>query len=199
MGRIRTFDADEAIRAARAVFWRDGYEGTSLPDLEAATGLNRSSLYHAFGSKRGLFDAAVDSYLSEIVRPRLAVLTTADVPPDAVRTYLTGLKTAILAHASAASENGCLLVNAASSPIAKDQAVRESVVAYRAEIAAAVAHGLTHQPGFNPSRVAQTATAITSLVVAAMTITRVDNAAAAETIDAALALADAEATSLPKR
>ncbi|MDD0859753.1 TetR/AcrR family transcriptional regulator [Arthrobacter alpinus] len=48
--------------------------GGFLPDLERATGLSRSSIYHAFGSKRGLFDAAVASYLSEIIRPRLQPL-----------------------------------------------------------------------------------------------------------------------------
>jgi len=192
MGRKRSFDADEAVRAARSVFWSNGYEGASLPDLEAATGLNRSSIYHAFGSKRGLFDAAVDSYLNEVIRPRLRVLIEDPVPPDAVRTYLSGLKAALLARASASSENGCLMVNTAVAPIAKEEAVRERIAAYRAEIKAALESGLTHQPDFDRSRVAPTAMAITSLVVAAMTLTRVDSAAAAETIDAALALVGAE-------
>ncbi len=134
MGRNRTFDASEAVRAARSVFWSNGFEGASLPELERATGLNRSSLYHAFGSKRGLFDAAVESYLDEIIRPRLRILTEAPVPPDAVHTYLTGMKAALLAPASASSEDGCLMVNTATSPIARDEAVRERVAAYRAEI-----------------------------------------------------------------
>ncbi|NYI40738.1 TetR/AcrR family transcriptional regulator [Demequina lutea] len=193
MGRKRTFDTQEAVRAARSVFWSNGFEGASLPDLEQATGLNRSSLYHAFGSKRGLFDAVVDSYLDEVIRPRLRVLTQDPVPPDAVRTYLNGMKAALLAPASAASEHGCLMVNTAASPIAKDEAVRERVAAYRAEVEAAIARGLTHQPGFDPSRVAPTAMAVTSLIVAAMTLTRIDAAAAAETIDAALAIACGEA------
>lgn len=199
MGRKRSFDADEAVRAARSVFWSNGYEGASLPDLEAATGLNRSSIYHTFGSKRGLFDAAVDSYLNEVIRPRLRVLLEEPVPPDAVRTYLTGLKAALLARATASSENGCLMVNTAVAPIAKEESVRERIAAYRAEIAAALESGLSHQPYFDRSRVAPTAMAVTSLVVAAMTLTRVDSAAAAETIDAALALVGAEAAILEAR
>jgi len=199
MGRKRSFDADEAVRAARSVFWSNGYEGASLPDLEAATGLNRSSIYHTFGSKRGLFDAAVDSYLNEVIRPRLRVLLEDPVPPDAVRTYLTGLKAALLARASASSENGCLMVNTAVAPIAKEESVRERIAAYRAEIAAALESGLSHQPDFDRSRVAPTAMAVTSLVVAAMTLTRVDSAAAAETIDAALALVGAEAATSEAR
>jgi TetR/AcrR family transcriptional regulator, transcriptional repressor for nem operon len=199
VGRNRKFDADAVIRSARSVFWSNGFEGASLPELERATGLNRSSLYHAFGSKRGLFDAAVDSYLDEIVRPRLRVLTEAPVPPDAVRTYLTGMKAALLAPTSAASENGCLMVNTATSPIARDEAVRERVAAYRAEISAALESGLSHQPGFNPAQVAPTAMAVTSLVVAAMALTRVDAAAAAETIDAALAITRGEAIAANER
>lgn len=189
MGRTRTFDVDEAIRAARGVFWRQGYEATSLPDLEEATGLSRSSLYHAFESKRGLFDAAVNSYLNEVVKPRLRVLTEEPIAPNAVSAYLTGTRSALLARASAPSDNGCLIVNTAGSPLAKDDAVRETILAYRAQLTAAIERGLAHQPGFDPTHVAPTAMAISSLVLAAMTITRVDSAAAAETIDAALALA----------
>lgn len=194
MGRKRNFDADAAVRAARSVFWSNGYEGASLPDLEAATGLNRSSIYHAFGSKRGLFDAVVDSYLNEIIRPRLRVLIEDPVPPDAVRTYLNGLKAALLAQASSSAETGCLMVNTAVAPIAKDEAVRERIAAYRTEIAAALESGLTHQPDFDRSRVAPNAMAVTSLVVAAMTLAKVDSAAAAETIDAALAIVGGEAS-----
>jgi hypothetical protein len=102
------------------------------------------------------------------------------------------MKAALLARASAAAENGCLMVNTAASPIAKDESVRERVAAYRAEIEAAIASGLVHQPGFDPARVAPTAMAVTSLVVAAMALTRVDAAAAAETIDAALAITGGE-------
>ena len=49
MGRTQTFDTNEVVRAARAVFWEHGYESAALPELEKATGLSRSSIYHAFG------------------------------------------------------------------------------------------------------------------------------------------------------
>lgn len=88
MGRTPTYDRLEVVRAARGVFWRTGYEGASLPELEEATGLARSSLYHAFGSKRGLYDAAVESYLDEMVRPRLVPLARDRVAPDAILDYL---------------------------------------------------------------------------------------------------------------
>src|SRR5690606_20785099 len=58
-GRPRSFDPDEALDKARAVFWNLGYAATSLDDIAAATGLNRPSLYAAFGDKHALYLAAL--------------------------------------------------------------------------------------------------------------------------------------------
>jgi AcrR family transcriptional regulator len=62
VGRPREFDADKALGRALQVFWRKGYEGASLPDLTAAMGISRPSLYAAFGNKEALFRKALDSY-----------------------------------------------------------------------------------------------------------------------------------------
>jgi AcrR family transcriptional regulator len=62
-GRPRAFDADKALDAALCVFWRKGYDGASLPDLTEAMGINRPSLYAAFGNKESLFRKAIDRYV----------------------------------------------------------------------------------------------------------------------------------------
>jgi AcrR family transcriptional regulator len=61
-GRTRQFDVDEALDRALEVFWRKGYEGTSLADLTESMGINRPSLYAAFGNKEELFRKALDRY-----------------------------------------------------------------------------------------------------------------------------------------
>ena len=62
-GRPRSFDIEGALDAALQVFWRRGYEGASLTDLTEAMGINRPSLYAAFGDKEGLFRQVLDRYL----------------------------------------------------------------------------------------------------------------------------------------
>src|SRR3954447_5416059 len=64
MARTRDFDIDTAIDRAMHEFWRKGYEGTSLTDLTAAMGINRPSLYAAFGNKEGLFRRVVERYVA---------------------------------------------------------------------------------------------------------------------------------------
>jgi AcrR family transcriptional regulator len=61
-GRPRLFCPDKALDAAMKVFWERGYEGTTLPDLERAMGINRPSLYAAFGNKQALFRKVVERY-----------------------------------------------------------------------------------------------------------------------------------------
>src|SRR5580704_2974444 len=62
LGRPRSFDPGKALQAAMKVFWRKGYEGASLSDLTKAMGINRPSLYAAFGDKEALFRKVLDCY-----------------------------------------------------------------------------------------------------------------------------------------
>src|SRR5688572_3296306 len=63
-GRPRSFDPDLALDRAMRIFWRQGFEGTSLADLTESMGINRPSLYAAFGDKAALFQRAVERYVA---------------------------------------------------------------------------------------------------------------------------------------
>ncbi|AKU94632.1 Transcriptional regulator, TetR family [Labilithrix luteola] len=77
-GRPRSFDRDEALNAALGLFWRHGYDATSLNDLTAAMNVTPPSLYTAFGSKKQLFIEALDLYARTYgASPAMAEATTA--------------------------------------------------------------------------------------------------------------------------
>jgi AcrR family transcriptional regulator len=64
-GRPRQFDYDDALEKAMHVFWSKGFEGTSMPDLTEAMGMNRPSIYAAFGNKEELFRKALERYTEQ--------------------------------------------------------------------------------------------------------------------------------------
>ena len=174
MGRTQTFDTERVVQAARDVFWDKGFEGTSLPDLELATGLSRSSLYNAFTSKRGLFDAAIENYLDQVIRPRLSVLTAQPTPPDALHTYFAGLSRAIATLPDDSPRRGCLLLNSAGLA-SHDEALRVVVDSYRAELGAAVEGALrASNPGLDAVSVSTHGRLLTSLSVSALLVARIN-------------------------
>ncbi len=66
MPRKKEYDREEVLQKATAVFWEKGFEGTSMKDLVAATGLNRFSMYDAFENKEGLFKEVLRFYMSQM-------------------------------------------------------------------------------------------------------------------------------------
>ncbi len=142
MGRLQTFDNRVVVQAARDLFWAKGYEAASLADLEAATGVGRSSLYHAFGSKRGLFDAAVTDYLDTVIRPGMAVLRTGATDASALLAYFDGLAESTAKLPEDSPRTGCLLVNCAAGLASHDDPARMVVEGYRLELADALRQAL---------------------------------------------------------
>ncbi|MBB5874426.1 TetR/AcrR family transcriptional repressor of nem operon [Allocatelliglobosispora scoriae] len=85
MGRPRAFDEGEAIRAAASLFADRAYDGVSVDDLVVHLGVHRNSLYKVFGSKRGLYLAALRWHLEHQVRPVAATIAAAPDPARALR------------------------------------------------------------------------------------------------------------------
>jgi len=113
MGRPREFDVDVATSRAMQQFWSRGYEGTTVPDLVEATGVQRGSLYAAYGSKHALFLAALDRYQTEASAPMghavREVVHEGRPLVEALRELLLGL---VDEAVDDPGRRGCLMVNA---------------------------------------------------------------------------------------
>ena len=126
-GRPREFDVDQALDRALRVFWRKGYEGTTLPDLTKAMGINRPSLYAAFGSKEGLFRKALDRYAEG---PAAYVREALNEPTArAVAERLLG--GAIDVVSDRRNPRGCLMVQGALACGEAAESVRRELVSRR--------------------------------------------------------------------
>ena len=126
-GRPREFDVDQALDRALRVFWRRGYEGATLPDLTEAMGINRPSLYAAFGSKEELFRKALDRYAEG---PAACVRQALNEPTArAVAERL--LDGAIDLVTDRRNPRGCLMVQGALACGETAESVRRELVARR--------------------------------------------------------------------
>ena len=126
-GRPREFDADEALERALELFWRQGYEGTSLGQLTAAMGINRPSLYAAFGNKESLFRKALDRY----VDAGMAFLRDALEEPTARRAIETLLRGYVALVTDPRTPAGCLTVNGALACGPDADSIRAELTARR--------------------------------------------------------------------
>ncbi len=116
MARTKAFDPDEVLDSAMHLFWRQGYEATSIHDLVDATGINRASMYASFGGKEALFAAALDRYVDRISRDRLALLSAEGSARKALERYFNAL---IRFSIGEGRDLGCLLTNTAVEAAAR--------------------------------------------------------------------------------
>ncbi|MEQ1789649.1 MAG: TetR/AcrR family transcriptional regulator [Rickettsiales bacterium] len=78
MGRKLTFCKEEALENTMRLFWRKGYEATSVRDIAAVLGVPIASVYHSFGDKKSIFIATIDEYFEKFVKPNFEVLLAQD-------------------------------------------------------------------------------------------------------------------------
>lgn len=126
-GRPRSFNRDQALDAAMKVFWRQGYEGASLSDLTEAMGINRPSLYAAFGDKCALFRKALDRY-EECAGSYFRDALAAPTAREAMEKLMYG---AVDAVTDPHNPHGCLMVNGALACNDETEGVRRELVARR--------------------------------------------------------------------
>jgi TetR/AcrR family transcriptional repressor of nem operon len=108
VARTKEFDPDVALRAAMDLFWRKGYEVTSMQDLVDCLGIGRGSIYATFGSKHELYLMALDRYAAESGDRALETLSRSGPVLPAVRAFVEDLLADALTD-----RKGCLVTNTA--------------------------------------------------------------------------------------
>lgn len=141
MGRTKQYDRTDLLDRAVELFRRQGFTATTTAELVDELGVNRKSMYAEFGSKQGLFEAALERYAERHLTRVLAPIEAPDAGADAIREAFDG-------YASAgegwARGRGCLLCNTAVERSALDPASRRHVDAYLERLTAAFRGALTN-------------------------------------------------------
>jgi TetR/AcrR family transcriptional repressor of nem operon len=141
MGRRKTYDRDEVVEQAMHMFWSNGYHQTSTRDLADAMGINVYSLYAEFGSKQGLYDAAVERYERDMVTRYIGALEQPDASLSTVRQVLRQYPGFARAEGGAP---GCLLCNAAIEQAPTAAASQESTARYVGRLTAGISRALAN-------------------------------------------------------
>jgi TetR/AcrR family transcriptional repressor of nem operon len=140
MARPREFEEADVVQSAMGVFWEKGYAFTSVQDLVDATGLQRGSLYGAFGDKHQLYLAAIDTYCDQALAEFRGLVAAAKDPVDAVRNVVRSRGRASVDAVRAS--HGCLVGNACSDLEADDEQTRIRLQVFVREMRAEMARAL---------------------------------------------------------
>ena len=140
MARTKKFDPQQALAAAMNVFWRLGYEGTSLDVLITEMGIARQSLYDTFGDKRSLYLKALAHYRDKTNASLRRLFSSAPTVKDGFAQLLFGLS----AESRAQHARGCLLLSANMERAAGDSVIRDFLRRNQAEVESIFRGALRH-------------------------------------------------------
>lgn len=126
-GRPKLFDNDEILEKALKVFWERGYEGASMAELTSELGVNKPSLYAAFGNKEDLFRQALSKYVAGPV----AFVRMVMKEPTARKVAEKFLLSSAEFLTNAQHPRGCMIVQGALSCGEGAQIIKEQLIQYR--------------------------------------------------------------------
>jgi len=130
-GRPPSYDRDVALGAIRDVFWDRGFSAASLDDIAAAAGMNRPSLYGAFGDKREMYLAALRKFAVESGRELQKALEAPTLHESLEAFYLRAIQDYVRGKGS---PRGCLVICTAVTEATGDPAIRSALAAILGDI-----------------------------------------------------------------
>lgn len=125
-GRPRQFDSEKALHDAMVVFWRNGYRGTSVDDLTAALGINKPSLYAAFGDKEALFLQVVDHYREKMMVPAMRQFAESDNLRDGLAAMFAAIGEVVVENET---PPGCMIACLLADECCETPSIKEKLAA----------------------------------------------------------------------
>ncbi|AEW93100.1 MULTISPECIES: TetR/AcrR family transcriptional regulator [Streptomycetaceae] len=162
MARTKEFDPDAALDAALELFWRRGYEATSMADLVEHLGIARASVYGTFGSKRELYLKALDRYQESTAEGTLAALSEPGPALPAVRRLVEAFGAQTLQDAE---RRGCFVTNTAVELAGSDAEAARRVERSWDGLESAIAGALTRARAQGELAAGQNPTALARFLV----------------------------------
>lgn len=122
MARPQSFDRYQVLKNATLVFWHQGFQGTSMKDLELATQLQPSSLYNSFGNKEALFLEVLDFYEEFVLGARIKKYLHHENPITGMKTFFTSCFTDLPRGKKGMA---CLIINSIAEMAIHNDAIRK--------------------------------------------------------------------------
>ncbi len=140
MARFKEFETTRALRIAMEVFWRHGYENTSLELLMSEMGVGKQSLYDTFGDKRSLYFKAMALYREETNTSLRRVLASSST----VKQGFTKILRSLIAETREQHARGCLLLSANMERAVDDQEIAQFLQENQADVESIFVEALRH-------------------------------------------------------
>jgi AcrR family transcriptional regulator len=144
---VRQFDEQEVIALALDVFWRKGLNDATMQDLAAATGVQRGSLYNAYGDKEAIFLRAFDQYAKEFLASVENLLSEGNVAERLTKFF----DSAVVNMTGGSPPRGCLTTRTALNAGISSEAVRERVQGLLGRLEQAVSMAISAAPDGRPA------------------------------------------------
>lgn len=127
MSRTKAYIEEEVIEKATELFWRNGYESTSMRELEEAMGINKFSIYASFGSKQGVFLESVKCYKNKL-QPLITKLKNSTKGKEAIEEFFYDFQ---FFSKLEKTNKGCLLTSTAGELGAKsDEEIMSEIISF---------------------------------------------------------------------
>ncbi|UII20926.1 TetR/AcrR family transcriptional regulator [Fulvivirga ligni] len=131
MPKTVLFNRDEVLEKVTDLFWRKGYNGTSMQDLVDTTGLNRSSLYNSFGDKYQLYMESLSHYQCHQSELWQNYIKQQESPKAALINFFQSIRDGLMEEQN---HNGCFLANCTSELSSVDPQVHEFLVSNKEKL-----------------------------------------------------------------